>query len=547
MHPLLRQLAGEKLNEPIRSDLAEQAQNRHAIYFTSLAQSFEKDLQCNEGQEAIQTLLAEQANLRAAWQHAVKTGQWQLIANCLDSTHYFYQRKGFFSEEAALLDSAITTLQATLADDDVSLNNLFSHLLTVRAWGYLNSSQFENGIKTAERACELAQRVENAGIEAQARSALGQILSTQHKHELALAQFKKVINLAKIAKNQIIEADGWIGIGSQILWQADVKPAQEPLHHALGLCRTLQYKPGEVEALILLGDLALRREAFALSTEYDEQALLLSRLLGDAAVEAEVLGSLGVGLTALGDLIGSQTHHKEALAIFRRLNMPEKEQWILGQLGYTAIRLGDYATAEKQLTDALAIAIQLKDTFWQTWVKLRLGEVWHERGELDKSLPLITEVYQTAEQLQNPRFLAAVLYQWGNVLLSQADWTQAEQKFQGAYNLWQGQGQTQNTMLALAGLAYAAYQQEMLTTAAAHAEQLWQTLQESTALADRADLTVYWMLGLVWHGLKDSRAELLWEKARALLQERSEKIQDNGARQMFLQNVPARRAILKSS
>lgn len=92
-----------------------------------------------------------------------------------------------------------------------------------------------------------------------------------------------------------------------------------------------------------------------------------------------------------------------------------------------------------------------------------------------------------------------------------------------------------------------AYQQEMLTIVTNHAEQLWQTLQESPALSEGADLKLYWMLGIVWQGLGDSRADNLWEKARALLQQRSEKIEDIGARQMFLQNVPAHRAILKNS
>ena len=124
--------------------------------------------------DSMQTLLSEQANLRAAWQHALQARQWQLIANCLEGTHYFYQRKGFFSEEAALLDSAITALQATLEQDDVSLTSLLSRLLTVRAWSYLNLSQFEIGMMTIQRACELAQRVENAGIEAQARLAWAQ-------------------------------------------------------------------------------------------------------------------------------------------------------------------------------------------------------------------------------------------------------------------------------------------------------------------------------------------------------------------------------------
>ena len=101
-------------------------------------------------------------------------------------------------------------------------------------------------------------------------------------------------------------------------------------------------------------------------------------------------------------------------------------------------------------------------------------------------------------------------------------------------------------MKALAGLAYAAYKQEEITTAGSHAERLWQFWQESPAWAERANLKNYWMLGQVWQGLKDSRFKVMREKARTLLRERSEKIEDEEARQMFLENVTVHRAIMES-
>ena len=62
--------------------------------------------------------------------------------------------------------------------------------------------------------------------------------------------------------------------------------------------------------------------------------------------------------------------------------------------------------------------------------------------------------------------------------------------------------------------------------------------------AVRADLKVYLMLGLVWDGLGDDRANTLWEKAYTLLQKCCLTIPVEAARKMFLQNVPAHRAIL---
>jgi len=546
MHPLLCQFAREKLSSPNMIEIAEGVLNRHSIYYADFLQSFEDELQRGVGQEALPTILPELANLRAAWLHAVEAGEWPALANCLDGAHYFYKRLGLFNEEAALVDVAITSLQATMETDDAFLTSLLSRLLSVRAWDYLNLAQFDDGVKTAERACELAQRLEKPGIEALARLAWARILSRQHEREPALAQYEQVVALAKTAQDQILEADGWIGIGSQLIWQADVAPAQEPLFHALNLCQALLYKPGELETLILLGDLALRQEAFAESLDYEERALQLSRLLADVATEAEVLGSLGVGLASQGDLTGSLAYQKEALATFRRLKMPESEQWLLGEMGNTATRLGDYASAEQNLIEALAIARHLEDEFWQAWVKLRLGAMWNERGESDKALFFIIDAYQTAEELGNPRFLAAVLYYWGNVLLSQRDWANASNKYQEAYDLWLGAEQNEQALPALAGLAYVAYQQEMPETAAARAEQLWLAWQESPAWAERARLELFWKLGVVWDGLGDERANNLWKQAQALLYKRCEKIPEGPARKMYLEQVPSHRAILKT-
>ncbi|MFQ5401801.1 MAG: hypothetical protein ACE5E7_19660, partial [Anaerolineae bacterium] len=153
MHPILRQLASEKLNSPNMSEVKEQALKRHSRFFADLVRSFEHDLQLGVGPAEVQAILPEQANLRAAWHHAVQTKQWQIIADCLDGAHYFYRRKGLFSEEASLVDDAIMALHATMAEDDAPLTALLARLLVVKAWGYLHSADFEKGIETAERVC----------------------------------------------------------------------------------------------------------------------------------------------------------------------------------------------------------------------------------------------------------------------------------------------------------------------------------------------------------------------------------------------------------
>ncbi len=538
IHPLLRRLAREKLS----GDMEQQILDRHAQYYAALVQSLEKALQYGERQDADQTMMVEQANLRVAWRHAVSTGQWQIIANCLDGVHYFYQRKGIFREEAPLVDSAVAALQAELAEDDRQLNSLLSRLLAVRAWDYQWAAEYEEGLKTAEQACQLAQKVGDPGLEAVARDALAKL--HYRDHEQAIAQYEQVVTLAKIAQNPILEAEALSEIGGHKIWQGEINRAEEPLRQALTICQKLQYKTGEMTVLIRLGRLMSSKEAYAETIPLVEKALQLSRQLGDVVAEALILGNTGVNMLLLGDLVASQHYQEQALAIYRRLNMPGEEQIHLGGLGELAVKLGDYATAERHLNEAMALAMQVNDNFWQAWVKLRIGEMWNERGEYDKALVLIMEAFQTAEQLQYLNFEAGVLYAWGNVLLNQEDLAGAEEKFQKAYDLRQGSGRTEQALPSLAGMAYAAYKQDKAERASVLAEQLWASLQASPAVAERAVMKVYWLLILVWDGLGDGRANDLQIKARNLLQTRSEKIDDEQGRKQFLEQVMVNRAIM---
>lgn len=546
MHPLLRQLAGEKLSHPDMASSAAQARSRHSLYFAQLLRSCEDGLLRGLAQEALQILLPEQANIRAAWQHAVETREWQTIAVCLNSLHHFFMRLGSFVEEAALLDAAIERLQAETAVADAFSTSLLARLLIARAWDLRFMAQFEDGLRTVERATELARGLGEVGLEAQARSIWAQILSTQHNPEQALAHYEQVVELAAIAQDPFLEADGWIGIGEQSAWLNDSARATEALSRALELCQTLQYKPGELETLLLLGNHAAIEGEGDESSRYYERALHLSRLLGDIVQEAEALGTLGVRLAARSDFVRSQAYHEAALAKYHELNMPESEAWVLGELGYTTLQLGDYATAESVLREALAIAVRLNDEFWQGWVKLRLGTVYNEQGEATKALALIQEAHQTAEKLQFMNFKAGVLYEWGNVLLNEADWSAAERKFQEGYDFRYSSARTETALPSLAGLAFATYKQGDAVTAIRHADRLWEIWQEWPAMAERSNLKPYWMLAMVWDGLADDRAAGLWQRARALLLERSAAIPDDNRRTMFLEQVPAHRAILQA-
>ena len=103
-----------------------------------------------------------------------------------------------------LVDSAIDTLQPVVEAGNVPLTSLLSRLLILQPWVYHSLANFEEGIKTAEGACELAQSVKDAGLEAQAKIAIAKFLIRDHAK--ALSQYERVVALAKISEEPFLEA-----------------------------------------------------------------------------------------------------------------------------------------------------------------------------------------------------------------------------------------------------------------------------------------------------------------------------------------------------
>ncbi len=534
IHPLLRQLAQDKLPDPTPT-LA-----RHAAHFTALFGAYTNDLMYGTGRAALQILTPEQANLRAAWHYAVDAEQWQMIAQCLDSVHHFYKRTGLLSERADLIDRAIGRLEASAHTE----NALLSRLLTVQAWGYVKSADFANGMKSAERAIALSLDQASAEIEAQARLVLAQLHSMQVNYTEASDQYQKVIALAESVDNPQLKADGLRGFGSQFLFQPDPQPAYEPLHRALLHCQKHAYKVGELETEILLASLAHAQDNFSLSEEHFRQALSLSRQLGDIVEEAEVLGSIGVVVAAQGDLERAKQLYMEALATFQRINIPESELWMLSQLGLNDIQLGDYQSAEKYLTAALAIAERIDDRFWQARLNTLLGRAWTESGQSEKALAVLAKASDIAAEVGHPRLPTMIMEEWGLALLANQDHSAAEQMLQQAHDSWQAVGSPFETLPSLAALAFIAYRLGKTDVAAARADALWQSWQEHPTWAEQSNLKLYALLGTVWEGLGDDRAATVWAKARQLLQQRSEKITTPASRKMFINNIPAHQSIM---
>ena len=94
---------------------------------------------------------------------------------------------------------------------------------------------------------------------------------------------------------------------------------------------------------------------------YYEQALVISREIGDRRGEGNRLGNLGNAYARLGEVEKAIGYHEQALVISREIGDRRGEGSVLGNLGIAYARLGEVEKAIGLLEQALRIGQEIKD------------------------------------------------------------------------------------------------------------------------------------------------------------------------------------------
>jgi len=158
-------------------------------------------------------------------------------------------------------------------------------------------------------------------------------------------------------------------------------------------------RQGEATALTGLANAASEVGDYALASGLHQQALELTREIGDKAGTANSIRNLGWIAMRTGDYGKAQDHLEEALSLYRQIDDKDRIASCLSGLGEVAVRFGDYERAKPILEESLQLRKELKHK-WGIgaslgtlgWMALRQGDYRQVRGYLGKSLAVRQEI-----------------------------------------------------------------------------------------------------------------------------------------------------------
>jgi tetratricopeptide (TPR) repeat protein len=444
---------------------------------------------------------------------------------------------------------------------------------------------YSAAVTAAQVAVRLAPSAGGASVEAKSYREWGRTLYDQGEIKMSQTKFEKALTLAKAAGLRQVEARIMRNLGLVADTQGDYITARARCEEALHIFREIGDRRGESGTLNNLGVVFRIQGDYAEARSCFKKALPVSRKVGDRRTETILLGNLGV-VAALqgdleeartyfeqcrlssyeigdrkgevlmlcnlgevcalqGDLVAANRFFEQALHISREIGYPEGEANILNELGHLSTRKGDYTAARAHYEASRQIARETGMRQFEGRTLASLSLLYHRLGQDRVAREFCYQALSIAQELGDRNLEASALTRLGHTLTALDHLAEAATAYAQALTLRRELAQAHLEMESLSDLARASLAQNELAQAQTHVEEILGFLEDNTLDGTDEPFRVYLTCYRVLHANQDPRAQVLLTTAHGLLQDQAAKIEDEGMRRSFLENVLTHREIVR--
>ena len=365
LHELVRQYAAIHLHEA--ADDEQETKDKHAFYYLTLLQSHEQLLQSNSQKAALDALMFDIDNIRAAWKQAVAQEQIMLLRGVAYAFWYFYELRNYFQEGENRLARAVESIQARLVEISSSgqphLHRNLSALLG-ELWAYLgfykiHLGESEESVNLTTAAVNLLRPLHEPQALVNALCLHTLILRTMSRFEEVIQSAREGVPLSR-------------ALGQQ--WQEALFLAMEG---------------------VVAHDLGNYAEAYSLLKE----AMTISRALGDPRHIAYVGNHFSRTARIMGSMAEVEALLSESLQMTRENDDRLGMGLALEQLAQTAQAAGKHERAHRLYQESVTMYRESGDAFHLSQALNLLGHFFLESGDSEKAWATFIQTCQVAESM----------------------------------------------------------------------------------------------------------------------------------------------------
>jgi predicted ATPase/Tfp pilus assembly protein PilF len=377
IHELVRQYsAGHMAADP---QMHAAVQQRHYAYFLALVETANEELKGPNQLEWLNRLEQELANLRAAWEWALKSeaaaqGVDEPALRLSGALRWFWRMRGHFHEGRTWLIEA--------------LRQSPEKPTAGRASVLLGMSLILNGLGDLGAARPLAE--ESAAI------------------------YRKLSDQRGLAEALTIT-------GLTLVWQGEATLSRARFEEALTLYRNAGDRWGEAQVLYRLGSFLADYCGDGMGQVMLAESAAILEVLGERYLFAGVLASLGIVETRLGDYAAARAHFERSLAISREIEHPWGIADALTNLGCLFRIQCDFGTAQSYLEAAQRIYQEHAPSTWEIDVLCALVENNIAQGDFSSAQLHLQAASNLFRLSENKWIQVLVLYFRGLLAYCQGD------------------------------------------------------------------------------------------------------------------------------
>jgi predicted ATPase/DNA-binding SARP family transcriptional activator/Tfp pilus assembly protein PilF len=370
MHPLVQQLAAQRLGEDMRAS----TRQLHAVYYLRWLAELRHGVEAGD-RRAMQWVDTECDNCRSAL-------QWSVTHDARDVAAKGVRTLLQFCDHRARIAEGLAILQETIASHPDGESSALKAMLMAAA-------------------AHLEYRLDRYD---QAEAIAAQALANDHgtHHPDTQLQCVKVLGSCSLRRGRLDDAERFF---KDALARA---PASMDPRNAAAMLDNLSLVQREMGH-------------YAQARRLSMQSLAQYRRLGDVAGEALCLNNLGHLLLEQDETASAEAYLLEGLVLCERHELVSTRELILANLVEVEMSKGDAAAAQAYAGRALELAQTAGHRSTAAWLRLQCALLAMRRGDQPRARIELAEAAALALGLQRPSLQLKVVEGLAEILLAQGD------------------------------------------------------------------------------------------------------------------------------
>ena len=457
----------------------------------------------------------------------------------------FYRLAGEYAFTAYANEDAITHFTTALAlTPDAQIGSRYALMFALERVYALSGqpeARSQNLVSLAALADALDDDRKRADVAA--RLALYKLDNGENDDVISIARL--AVRIAQTANAAEAEATLHLVWGRALQRLGELGSAQTRFRQALTLAQTHALTTVEADSYRYLGVVSEENGSYAEAKSLYKQALALYDTLHDRRGNSNMFNNLGKVAYDQGEYTTALRYWDHAKPNYLAIGDQPGTCRLLINQSAICMDMGDYQQAGTYNIEALTLSREIGLRFGECLAQINLALVHHYQGKPETAVEYGQQALKLATEMGSKRLEGYAHNTLGKLLMAQSQFTEADAHYWEALAIWHELEQDSLRIEAEAGLAAIAMSNGETAEAQIHVDAILQGLKDGQSLdGTESPFGIYWTCYQILMAVKDSRAQGLLREGHQLLQERADKIADEAAKKLFLENVEIHKLIM---